>query len=162
MPVQPAGERMLAVYRLPVRIRLVVVAPMGKERGSAGGRCRGLLNRVFPEPGDIVAREEPAIRLWEAQISDLGFIAAFHRRTPTPGPEGEPSHWVLVAGRATINKQPFPGRARVSSDRPSIGRLTLQPVQWLEILRLRTRDGRRRGEDWREGEKQSARRPLLF
>jgi len=138
MPVQPPGERTLAVYHIPVRLRLVVVAPMGKDMRISTEQVPGLLNRVFPELGSIVAREQPAIRIWPAQISDLGFNAAFHRRTPKPEPEGEPSRWILIAGRALLGKQPFLLALAFYSEQPNpIGRLNLQPLQWLEVLRMR-------------------------
>ncbi len=136
--VQPPGERTLAVYHVPVRIRLVVVAPLGKDTRITAEQVPGLLNRIFPELGTLVVREQPAIRVWPAQISDEGFTSAFHRRTPKPEPEGEPSRWILIAGKALIAKQPLLlGLALFAEQANPIGRLNLQPLQWLEVLRLR-------------------------
>jgi hypothetical protein len=138
LPVQPPNERALAVYHLPVRVRLVVVAALGKELEVDVADVPGMLNRVFPELGTVVAREEPRIRVWPAQLSEPGFVSAFHRRTLKPKPDGEPSHWVLLAGRATVGKQTLLLGLALWSEQPSaIGRLCLQPHQWLDILRLR-------------------------
>ncbi len=138
MPVQPPGEPTLAVYHLPVRIRLVVVAPLGKDVQISQAQVPALLDRVFPDLGRLVLREEPAIRTWPGQVSDQGFNAAFHRRTPKQESEGEPSRWILIAGRAMIGKQPLLlGLALYTDQSSSIGRLNLQPLQWLEVLRLR-------------------------
>jgi len=138
MPVQPPGESALSVYHVPVRVRLVVVAPLGKDLEIEPGEVLDLLNRVFPELGTVIGREEPRILVWPSQLSDLGFNSAFHRRMLKPEADGKPSHWILVAGRALLGKQTLLlGLALWSEQRNTIGRLTLEPRQWLEILRLR-------------------------
>jgi hypothetical protein len=138
MPVQPPGESALSVYHVPVRVRLVVVAPLGKDLEIGPGEVPELLNRVFPELGRVISREEPRILVWPPQLSDLGFISAFHRRMVKPEPDGQSSHWILVAGRAPVGKQTLLlGLALWSEQRNTIGRLTLEPRQWLEVLRLR-------------------------
>jgi hypothetical protein len=138
MPIQPPNERALSVYHVPVRVRLVVLAPMGKELEIREKDAPALLNKIFPELGWVVAREEPRLRIWPSQLSDLGFNAAFHRRTLKPEPDGELSHWILIAGKAMIGKQAVLLGLGLWSEQPNaIGRLSLQPMQWFEILRLR-------------------------
>ncbi len=138
MPIQPDNERTLSVYHLPVRVRLVIVAALGNELDIDHGNVAALLNKVFPDLGTVVTREEPWIKIWPAQLSDLGFNSAFHRRTLKPEADGEASHWILIAGKAMVGKQVLLlGLGLWSEQTSAIGRLTLQPMQWLEILRLR-------------------------
>jgi len=138
MPIQPPNERALSVYHVPVRVRLVVVAALGKEMQIRQQDVPALLNKVFPELGVVVAREEPRIRIWPFQLSDQGFNASFQRRALKPELDGEPSHWILLAGKALVGKQQLLLGLALWSEQPSaIGRLNLQPMQWLEILRLR-------------------------
>jgi hypothetical protein len=138
LAVQPPGEQALSVYHVPVRVRLVVVAPLGKEMDLQATDVPALLNQVFPELGNVVEREEPRLRIWPPQLSDLGFISAFQRRMLKVETDGQPSRWILVAGRALVGKQTLLlGLALWSEEPNSIGRLNLEPRQWLEVLRLR-------------------------
>lgn len=138
MPKQPAGEMGLSVYHIPVCVRLVVVAPMGHEIVIQQTDLPRLLNMVFPDLGTVVARDDPRIRIWEPQLSDLGFVSAFHRRTIKPEPDGEPSRWILLVGKAFVGKHIVLLGLGLWSEQPnSIGRLNMTPMRWMEILRLR-------------------------
>ena len=129
---------MLSVYHVPVRLRLVVVAPAGKEADLDATAAEKLLEGVIPGLGSVVARDRPRIRLWPPQLSHQGFNATFHRCTPKPEPEGQPSRWVLLAGRALAGRQPvLLGLALWAEEPNTLGRMNLEPHQWLDVLRLR-------------------------
>jgi hypothetical protein len=101
-----------------------------------------LLDRILPGLGAIAARDRPHIRVWPQQLSHQGFIAAFHRCTPKHEPDGEPSRWVLIAGRALLGRQSILLGLGLWSDEPgTIGRVNLEPHQWLDVLRLRSAQG---------------------
>jgi hypothetical protein len=139
LPVRPPGDRILTVYHLPVRLRLVIVASAGHLRDVDATAVEKLLDRVVPGLGAVAAWDRPRIRVWPPQLSQHGFLAAFHRCTPTPEPEGEPSRWVLVAGRALAGRQPLLLGLGLWADEPAtIGRVQLEPHQWLDVLRLRS------------------------
>jgi hypothetical protein len=75
-------------------------------------------------------------------LSHHGFSSLFHRCTPKPEPEGEPSRWVLVAGRVQVSRQAFLlGLGSWADEANSIGRVTLEPHQWLDVLRLKSAEG---------------------
>jgi hypothetical protein len=134
----PAGHT-LTVYHLPARLRLVIVAPAGKDADVDATHVEALLDLVLPGLGKVAARDRPRIRVWPPQLSHQGFAASFHRRTPRPEPEGEPSRWVLAAGRAHAGRQPVLLGLGLWTDEPNtLGRLTLEPHQWLDVLRLRS------------------------
>jgi hypothetical protein len=101
-----------------------------------------LLERVLPGLGAVAAHDRPKIRVWPAQLSEQGFATTFHRCTVKREPEGEPSRWVLLAGRALAGRQPVLIGLGLWADEPStVGRLTLNPHQWLDVLRLRAPEG---------------------
>jgi hypothetical protein len=142
LPVRPPGERRLTVYHVPVRLRLVVVAPAGKEHKVDATRVEKLLEGVVPGLGAAATTDRPRIRVWPPQLSHHGFAAAFHRRTPRPEEEGQPSRWVLLAGRAQVGRQPVLLGLGAWADEPNLlGRLTLEPHQWLDVLRLERTEG---------------------
>jgi hypothetical protein len=139
MPARPAGERVLTAYHLPVRLRLVVVAPGSKEVEVDATAVERLLDRLVPGLGEVAVNDRPAIRIWPPQLSQEGFINSFHRCMVRDEPEGEPSRWVLLAGRAP-GARPFIllGLGLWADEPNSFGRINLEPHQWLDVLRLRT------------------------
>jgi hypothetical protein len=94
------GPPTACVYHVPVRLRLVVVAPGGTGIVVEEGTVTRLLERAVPGLGALVARDGPRVCIWPAQLSTTGFTNSFHRCTPTGRREDEPSEWVLLAGRA--------------------------------------------------------------
>ena len=137
LPVRPPGERRLTVYHVPVRLRLVVMAPAGKDHRLDPTAVEKLLDLIVPGLGWAATWDRPRIRVWPAQLSSHGFAVAFHRRTPRPEPEGQPSRWVLLAGRTQMGRQPVLVGLGLWADRPNaIGRMSLEPHQWLDVVRL--------------------------
>jgi hypothetical protein len=139
LPTRPHGDRILYAYHLPVRLRLVIVAMPGKDKDVDATAVEKLLDRVVPGLGAMAARDRPRIRVWPQQLSQQGFVASFHRCTPKREPDGEPSRWLFLAGRALLGRQPLLLGLGLWSDEPStIGRVNLEPQQWLDVLRLRS------------------------
>jgi hypothetical protein len=138
MPAGDPGERRLTVYHLPVRIRLVIVASMGRETGLDALAVEALLDQVVPGLGDAARRDRPKIRVWPAQLSHTGFATAFQRRMHKPESDDLASQWVLVTGRTQMGRQPLLVGLALWADEPNmVGRLNLEPHQWLDVLRLR-------------------------
>lgn len=138
LPAGAPGDRRLTVYHLPARLRLVVVAPAGKDGEVDALAVEKLLDRVLPGLGEVAARDRPFIRVWPAQKSHTGFAAAFHRHTPKAAGRGELSRWVLVAGRAQVGHPGVLLGLGLWADEPTtLDRATLEPHQWLDVLRVR-------------------------
>jgi hypothetical protein len=132
-----AGGVGLSVYHMPARLRLVVLAPGGKGADWTEADVASLLDRVFPGLSAVIQRDQPEVRIWPGQLSEMGFINSFHRCTLHPGHEGAPSHWVLLAGRAPRGQQAlFLGLALYTDQPSALGRMNLQPERWLDVLRL--------------------------
>jgi hypothetical protein len=138
LPVRPPAARRLFIYHVPARLRLVVVAPPGTENEVDATAVEKLLERVLPGLGAVAANDKPRVRVWPPQLSQQGFTNSFHRCTVKEERDGEPSRWVLAAGRAMVGRQPVLLGLGLWADEPNtIGRVTLEPHQWLDVLRLR-------------------------
>src|SRR5262245_33199335 len=86
LPAEPWGKRRLTVEGVPVRIRLVVVAPMGNKAPIAEAAVEELLDRVLWGLGSIAKLDRPQVRSWPPQLSSQGFVASFSRRVHRPEP----------------------------------------------------------------------------
>lgn len=136
-PTEP-GKQRLTIYHVPARLRLVVLAPAGKEVAIEANQAEELLNRVLPGLGAIAAVDRPRIRIWPPQLSQQGFATAFFRHTITGVKEGQASPWVLVAGRSQFHQPAILLGLAFFADEPNnLGRLSLEPHQWLDVLRIR-------------------------
>jgi hypothetical protein len=135
------GDRRLLVEGVPVRLRLVVAAPAGVATRINSEAIIKLLDSVLPGLGDIAAHDRPRITIWPAQLSYEGFANTFHRSTPVPEGEDDPTPWVLLAGRALIGKhQVNLGLGLQALKAHTIGRRTLKAHEWDSVLRVRVRD----------------------
>jgi hypothetical protein len=126
---------------IPVRVRLVVVAPQGREATIDAARIEGLLEEVVHGLGGVVRHDQPRVLVWPPQLSSQGFAPTFHRQVEKPEPEGRPSPWLLVAGPARAGARPILLGLGLLADRPtSLGRLTLNPDRWTDVLRVQAAD----------------------
>jgi hypothetical protein len=141
-PAPPGtGDRKLTIEGVPVRLRLVILAPAGTESKLNATSAAKVLDRVVTGLGDIVDQDEPQVRIWPMQYSYEGFANVFHRNTPIPEGEDEPSRWVLVAGRAKIGERQILIGLGLQAIKPTtVGRKTLKSHQWNETLRIKVRD----------------------
>jgi hypothetical protein len=138
-PAPPPGGRRLTLYHLPVRLRLVVMAPIGTESDIEPRRIGQLLDRIVPGLEEVAVGEQARVRIWPPQLSQQGFTIAFQRRTRRAEPEGSPAHWVLAVGRAQAGQQVVLLGLALWTDEPTtIGRVLLEPYQWLDVLRIKT------------------------
>jgi hypothetical protein len=137
-PPRP-GPRQLVVDGTPARVRLVVIAPVGKTAKIDAGKAEALLEHVLRGLGGVVQHDKPRVRIWAPQLSHQGFAVSFQRLTHKPEPEGRASRWALLAGQARVGERYILlGLALLSDEKTSIGRLTLEPDQWTEMLRIKS------------------------
>src|SRR5262249_42024741 len=141
LPVPPGkpGPRRLTVEGIPVRIRLVVVAPIGKEHPITEKDVPDLAEGVLRGLRYFIAEDRPRVCVWPPQLSKQGLAPPFHRETERGEPEGKPSRWILVAGPASSARKPILLGLALWADAPnSLGRLTLDAARWGEVLRIQT------------------------
>jgi hypothetical protein len=140
-PLAPAlwGNRRLALHGLPVRLRLIVAAPLGHEGGYVHAeQVEQMLDLVFPGLGPFVRADQPRVRVWPTQLSFQGFTASFRRHTVRPDAERQLSRWVLLMGKGLINRRPVAiGFALLADSDNTLGWITLeQPHEWMQALRV--------------------------
>lgn len=140
-PAPSTGDRRLLVEGVPVRLRLVVLAPAGRESEIPKDRIPQLLNRIVLGLGDLAMHDKPKIAIWPLQLSYEGFANSFHKNTLAPEGENDPSRWVLLAGRAKIDGlQVMLGLGLLAFAPTTIGRRRLEAHEWPTVLRVRVRD----------------------
>jgi hypothetical protein len=133
-PPPPKSGGRLRVNNQFARLRLVVVAPVGKKPLA---EPETVLEGVLSGLGDVAAEDRPRIRVWPPQLSTRGFGPTFLRLTRKPEPEGKPSRWVLLAGPARSAGQPvLLGLALLTQSPGKLGPLLLDEVQWGEVLQV--------------------------
>lgn len=138
-PPGKPGPRQLTVEGVPVRVRLVVVAPVGKSRPIDPESVNDLVNNVIRGLKDMMQRDKPRVRVWPPQLSNTGFAPTFHRMTETPEDDEEPSQWVRVAGPANSAGRPILlGLALLADDPNELGKLTVGPERWAETVRVQS------------------------
>lgn len=138
-PTLPTSARPLVLYGLPVRVRLVVLGPLGLEGGTINPtEVNDLLDLAVPGLGQRMKLDHPRVRLWPTQLSQQGFVAAFRRNTQLPNGDERVRHWVLVVGRILRDGRPLAVGLAVQSIEPNtLGPVVLNyPHQWMEVLRF--------------------------
>jgi hypothetical protein len=136
-----SGDRQLRAEGVPVRLRLVVVAPAGTASEVDIDELPELLDEIIPGLGDIYKHDKPRVTEWPTQVSYTGFGNHFHRNMLTGAAEGEQTRWVLIAGRVKIGKkQVMLGLALQSIKPNTIARRTVDSHEWASILRVRVKE----------------------
>ena len=136
LPPAPKGPRHYQLYVMnqPARLRLVVIAPVGKK---TVGKVDSALEQIFRGLGEVSFDDKPRIRIWPAQLSTTGFAPTFFRLTRSPDAEGKPSRFVRLAGPARAGGMPvLLGLVVEVEDRSKLGKLTMTETQWGEVLRV--------------------------
>jgi hypothetical protein len=132
------GSRRLTVHGRPVRLRLVVVGPVGKRNIAEDG-AETLLDEVLRGLGRIAQEDKPRIKIWPPQLSQQGFAPTFFRMTHCPDRAGKPSHWLLAAGPSRAGGRPvLLGLAMWADDKGPMEQTILTETEWDETLQIKT------------------------
>lgn len=135
-PARSAGKQ-LTVQGSPVRVRFVVIAPIGRQ--AVEGGPEEILEQVVRGMGQAARGDRPRVRQWPLGFSNAGFTPMFFRRVVRPEPAGSPSHWVLLAGQARAGaRQLLLGLALWSEQPTTLGNIAVGPDEWNELLRTET------------------------
>lgn len=136
-PPPPSGRYRLAVEGLPARLRLVVIAPVGKASTVNEKDVEELLNQVRWGLGSVARDDQAVVRFWPAQLSTHGFPALLHRKVKKTEPDDQLSRWVFVAGPTPPRPRSYLLGLVLLTDTPTnVGRLTMEPNQWLRSLHI--------------------------
>jgi hypothetical protein len=144
-PPELPGSRRLFIEGVPARLRLAVVASPGKAVDVTEASVGDVLDQVRWGLGTVARQDQAVIRVWPLQLSAKGFPAVFHRNMRKAEQEGQPSNWVLLAGPTPPRPQSvLLGLALWTDEATSIGRLILDPSQWIHHLHVEAEESQQR------------------
>jgi hypothetical protein len=133
-PPPKLGEHQVTVMTQPGRLRLIVLAPVGKK---PLGPPEAVLEQVMRGLGQAAEDDKPRIRTWPPQLSTHGFAPTFFRLTKRPGAKDKPSRWVLLAGPARAGATPVLLGLAVLLDAPSkMDTMMVSELEWGEVLQV--------------------------
>lgn len=132
----------LGVYHVPGTLRLLVVAAAGAHEKITPDNLVLTLERAVPGLGKQALRDRPKIDIWPTQLSEAGFVNAFHRCTPlhSHADAGTSSEFVIIAGKAMGGgKAVMIGVVVRTAEATTFGRINVSEVgTWLDVLKLHT------------------------
>jgi len=102
LTVEPLGnsERVdLKVHNLPVRLGVVVLAPLGRIDVPDDEELPSILDGLVPGLGKYITRDKPIIRTWPNQVSVGGFANNLALHMQVGGQDLTETPWCLVAGK---------------------------------------------------------------
>jgi hypothetical protein len=139
-PPRPEGSLHLSVRGVPVRVRLVVLAPLGRGAVIQPDHAVDFLDQVVNGLSTLTRQDQARVRLWPAQLSGHGFHPMFLRLARRTEALHEPSPWVLVAGQARIGaRHVLVGLALQARNPVILEGLNPEPDDWYTLLRVEQR-----------------------
>ncbi len=135
----PAHGPQLLLRNIPVRLVMVVLAPVG--RGSpvpSSAEIPQIVDQIVPGLQKVAAAHGAAIKLWPPQLSTQGFASAFFGDQPLPGNRGKGSPWSALTGRFSTGDRPMLAGIILRAAAPNnLGQITLEDeTRWLDALRV--------------------------
>ena len=137
-PPPPVTICRLTVNGTPVRVRLIVVAPTGKQQAPiTADDVPEVLDDVFRGLGRYVKADKPRVRVWPPQLSVAGFAPTFHRLVAAPDAGSKASRWVKLAGPARTGGRPILlGLAVLAEEPVKLGDVQVETTEWGELLQI--------------------------
>lgn len=136
-PPAPAGKARLKIEGRPARLRVVVVAPVGKDAAIDLATVENQLEQIVYGLGTVARQDKPRIRVWPAQLSNKGFAMTFNRMMVKPERPGQPSRWITIAGPTQPRPRPLMLGLVVQTEEPTaVGHLSPAPDQWATTVQV--------------------------
>jgi hypothetical protein len=137
-PPPAAGSKRLSANGIPVRVRLIVIAPTGKAQDDiSADDVPELLEDILRGLGGFVKSDKPRVKIWPPQLSVAGFAPTFHRLVESPDAEKKSSRWIKLAGPARSGKRPIlVGMALLADESCKMGDVHVESTEWAEILQV--------------------------
>ena len=102
LSAEPLGKNErtdLKVHNLPVRLGVVVLAPLGRLDLPDDEEIPNILDGLVPGLGKFVADDTPIVRTWPNQVSVGGFANNLALHMQVGGQDLTETPWCLVAGK---------------------------------------------------------------
>jgi hypothetical protein len=140
----PGGPQ-LTFYGTPVRLAVLVLAPVGREGElPPADELPRVLEELLPNLNAVLARDAPIFRRWPAQLSSQGFLHSFFHHLALPGHRGKNTPWCSVAGKFTAAGTQYLVGMVCCSEKPNgFSQVVVDHEgRWLDVVRVRTDDPR--------------------
>ncbi len=142
LPSSPPGESsaQLEVYNVPMRLALLVIAPVGREgKVPPSDQLPQVVDAIAPNLMQVLTDHQPEFRRWPPQLSSQGFSQIFFNNVPLPGDGGKNTPYCALAGRFDTPSGPFlAGLVCIAKTPNAIGQIAIaQPGQWLDVMRVK-------------------------
>ena len=136
----PREGPQLEFYNVPVRLVVLVVAPVGRDGTLPHSeRIAELVGQLTPGLSEVLLSQQPTLYCWPPQLSSHGFVRSFFNNVPLPGDGGKATPWCSVAGKLE-GEQLLIGMVCCGGQANSLGEVTLsRSTGWLDVLRVRKR-----------------------
>ena len=124
---------------MPVRIVLVVLAPLGRGQGfPSENQMPDLVDALMPGLMDLLIVHGSECRRWQPQLSSSGFANMFFSQVPLPGENGKNTPWCAVAGRIESAGGNYAiGLVCRADDNNGLGQIEIpQKTGWLDVVRI--------------------------
>lgn len=140
LPILPVIEEpyRMEIYGSPVRVRALVLAPIGRGQSLPDKEHLGnILNHFIPNFTGILEQHQPIYRQWPEQMSSAGFLQSFFNNLAIPN-KGQGTVWCSIAGKIDVVGTNYLIGLVCNTDNPnSLSQITVQHAgQWLDILRV--------------------------
>lgn len=135
----PGNGATLLFYHVPVRLAVVVMAPVGADRQiPTPDEIGPVYDSVVPFFSRVVADHHPVVRFWGTQLSPRGFAHAFFASVRLPGDQGKGTPWASAAGVFKAKGAPvMVGLVFRAAADVYIGQTICETeTKWLDILRV--------------------------
>jgi hypothetical protein len=136
----PESEVQLECYSVPVRVAVLVIAPVGRA-GSIPetDQLLDVLDQLVPGLVEVVSEHQPVVRFWAPQLSSQGFVSSFFHNVGLPGDKGKGTPWSSVAGKFNSGDGHYlVGMVFRAAAPNGIGQVAVEnDGQWNDILRIR-------------------------
>src|SRR5262249_41861750 len=130
-PPPKPGPRKLQVEGSNARLRLIVIAPVGKAAKLDANKAASLLEHVVRGLGAVAGQDKPRIKIWPPQLSHQGFSETFFRVVTSPDKPGKASRWTLMSGRAKVGESYILlGLVLLTDEATNVGPVRPQPEGW--------------------------------
>jgi hypothetical protein len=135
----PKSGVVLECYGVPVRLAILVLAPVGRGEFPTGDDLIEVLEGIVPGLNDVFATHGTSVRRWPPQMSPRGFSFFFSSKVKLPGDRGKGSPWCSISGKTEHGSQSLLVGMALCADAPNaLGHFVIERDNgWLEALRVK-------------------------
>ena len=142
LELQPVPSRtMLEVYGVPMRLMVLVLAPVGRSVVFPGrNQLPQTVELLIPRLTSVLDQHQPIYRSWPVQLSPRGFSRSFFANLKLPGDGGKGTRWCGIVGPfETAGGRLVAGMILLAEAPNGYGQIEIEHEgQWHNVVRVQT------------------------